>query len=90
MTHASNCQSQSEACEDLLSAINVDLKSVRSEIRNHRDLWNQTEFLKPRDFVSDLARMEEINTYKQQMIHMARCSEILRMIPQALIPQALL
>ena len=59
----SNCQSQSETSEDLLSAINVDLKSLRISVEgNHRDLWNQTEFLKLSDFVSDLARMEEINT----------------------------
>ena len=58
----SNCQSQSETSEDLLSAINVDLKSLRISIEgNHHNLLNQTEFLKLRDFVSDLARMEEIN-----------------------------
>ena len=44
-------------------AINVDLKSLRISVEgNHRDLWNQTEFLKIRDFVSDLAQMEEVNT----------------------------
>ena len=59
----SNCQCQSETSEDLLFAINVDLKSLRISVEgNHRDLWNQTEFLKLRDFVSDLARMEEVNT----------------------------
>ena len=59
----SNCQSQSETSEDLLFAINVDLKSLRISVEgNHRDLWNQTEFLKLLDFVSDLARMEEVNT----------------------------
>ena len=59
----SNCHGQSETSEEFLSAINVDLKSLRISVEgNHRDLWNQTEFLKLRDFVSDLARMEEINT----------------------------
>ena len=58
----SNCQSQSETSEDLLFAINVDVKSLRISVEgNHRDLWYQTEFLKLRDLVSDLARMEEVN-----------------------------
>ena len=59
----SDCQSQSETSEDLLFAINVNLKSLKISVEcNYRDLWNQTEFLKQRDFVSDLAHVEEINT----------------------------
>ena len=59
----SNCQSQSETSEDLLFAKNVHLKSLKISVEgNHRILWNQIEFLKQRDFVSDLARKGEINT----------------------------
>ena len=59
----SDCQSQSETSEDLLFAINVNLKSLKISVEcNYRDLWNQTESLKQRDFVSDLAHVDEINT----------------------------